>query len=344
MRGQILAQPSVLRALLARRDDIGRIVGRLMGKARWLWAVGHGDSYFAAVAASAGFQRFSPIRFAALLAQEALAYPPDGTEGPGLVIAVSMSGGVGQTVAAAAAARARGARVLVVTNTPTSRLADLADETIALGIPEPVSFLSGTATYTASVVVLLLIAVGLGGNADALAQLRHAVEVLQDATGSETGAREWTLIYSAAPIWYFLGMGPHMATAHYGSAKLAEVADAVGIAHETEEFFHEHHWVVRPDHPVVVLTQDAPSRDRGERAAAHLRELNVPVCLVGSAPVAEGAGYLPVPAVADWCAPIVGAVPMQWIAYWLARAKGLDPDHRTHLIHDPRYTVSRRYR
>lgn len=344
MREQILGQPSVIEGLLARHDEIRRMVRDLTREAQWIWAVGHGDSYFAPAASRTGFQHFSDIPFTALLAQEAVAYPPPGADGLGVVIAVSMSGGVGRTVEAAAAARARGARVLVVTNASTSRLAALADETIHLGITEPVPFLAGTVTYTASIVVLLLAALSLGGTQDDLAHLHAAVSALQSGLACETEAREWTRTHKAAPIWYFLGMGPHIATAHYGSAKLAEVADAVGIAQETEEFFHEHHWVVRAGQPVAVLTQDAPSRARAETAVAHLRALNVPVCVVGSAPPAESVWHARVPEVPDWCAPLVGAVPLQWMAYWLARAKGLDPDRRTHLLQDPRYAVSRRYR
>jgi len=344
MREQILGQPSVLEGLLARHDEIRRVVRDLTREARWIRAVGHGDSYFAPVAASSGFQHFSRIPYTALLAQEAVAYPPPRADGVGVVIAVSMSGGVGRTVEAAAAARARGWRVLVVTNASTTRLAALADETIHLGIAEPGPFLAGTVTYTASIVVLLLAALSLGGTPDDLAYLHAAIAALQSGLACETEAREWTMTHKAAPIWYFLGMGPHIATAHYGSAKLAEVADAVGIAQETEEFFHEQHWIIRAGQPVAVLTQDPPSRARADTAVAHLRALNVPVCVVGSARPAESDWYARVPEVPHWCAPLVGAVPLQWMAYWLARAKGLDPDRRTHLLHDPRYAVSRRYR
>ena len=41
---------------------------------------------------------------------------------------------------------------------------------------------------------------------------------------------------------------------------------------------------------------------------------------------------------------LVAAVPLQWLAYWTSRVRGLDPDGRSHLKDSPRYIVSRKYR
>lgn len=344
-REQILGQPAALRTLLSRRNEIADVVAPLVSETRRIWAVGHGDSYFAPLAAGAAFERFVPHSYTPMMAAELAAYPPAGLDGHALVVACSMSGGVGKTVVAAAAARNRGARVLGITNTRGSRLSEAAHVTINLDIPEPASFLAGTVTYTASVAALLMIALVLGEQADHdCTEIAQAIDATRQAAETETVACDWAYARRDAPLWYILGMGPHVASARYGAAKLAELADAVGIAHEMEEFFHEHHWVIRPDHPVVLLTHDEASEDRSASAAAHLCELDIPVCVVGSGPDIPGVLRLHVPRVAEWSAGLPGAVPLQWLAYWLARAKGLDPDRRTHLRGSPRFAVSRRYR
>ena len=353
MRDQIHGQPVALRALLARWDEIGTVVTAATNGARQprrVWAVGHGDSYFAPLAVADAFRRWTAVPYAPMLGQEMAAYPPPGLENGALVIAVSMSGGVGQSVAAAQAAKERGARVLAVTNTPNSRLGQVAHETIILNIVEAAPFLAGTVTYTASVLTLWMIAAHLGdGHRDADPQMAMAAAVgsLESALASEAVLREWTAAHVAAPVWYLLGMGAQEATARYGAAKLVEVADVVAVAHETEEFFHEHHWVVAPGHPVVILAHDEPSLQRAADAVAHLTELGIPVATIGRCKretEGDGALRVPLPAMESWAAPLAGAAPLQWLAYWLSRARGLNPDLRSHLRSSARYVVSRKYR
>ncbi|MGH2376058.1 MAG: SIS domain-containing protein [bacterium] len=354
MREQIRGQPVALRALLARRGEISARIAAASGEARKprrVWAVGHGDSYFAPLAAADAFRRWTVVPYTPVLAQEMAAYPPPELEHGALVIAVSMSGGVGRSVAAAQTAKDRGARVLAITNTPNSPLSRVAHETIILNIVEAAPFLAGTVTYTASVLALWMIATHLSDGqtrGDSKTEvLAAAVGSLESALASEAVLREWTAAHVAAPVWYILGMGPQEATARYGAAKLVEVADVVAVAHETEEFFHEHHWVVTPGHPVVILAHDVPSQQRAAAAVAHLTELGIPVVTIGSCETEtarNGVLAVPIPAMEPWAAPLAGAVPLQWLAYWLSRARGLNPDLRSHLRASARYVVSRKYR
>ena len=56
MRKEILSQPAALRSLLARADEITASMARIAGDAKRIWAVGHGDSYFAPLAAADAFR------------------------------------------------------------------------------------------------------------------------------------------------------------------------------------------------------------------------------------------------------------------------------------------------
>src|SRR2546427_12316513 len=356
MREEILSQPAALRSLLARADEIPASMARIAGDAKRLWAVGHGDSYFAPLAAADAFRRWTTAPYAPLLAQEMAAYPPPGLDKHALVIALSMSGSTNRSIAAAQAAHARGARVLAITNTPGSPLARAADEVILLQIAEPAAFLAGTVTYTASVLALMMVAVvltGLGAvrvsgpgaarlhnPAPAMADLARTVDALEVTPAHEPTIRTSIPGHAHAPIWYFLGMGCQEATARYAAAKMVEVADIVGIAHETEEFFHEHHWVVRGEHPVVLIAHDAPSRQRAEAGAAYLRELEIPVWLVGGTPV-ESVQHLPIGSVEPWASSLVAAVPLQRLAQLASRGGGVEPEGRRHFEGRPPVIPSR---
>lgn len=344
MREQITGQPAVLRTLLARHDEIAGIVAHAGPGVERIWAVGQGDSFFAPLAAAAAFSQWTRLPYRPLLAHEMAAYPPGGLDATALVIALSM-GGVGRSVDAAQAARSRGARVLAITNTPDSPLIQMADETILLGITEPAPFLAGTVTYTVTVLVLMMVAslLGSGEPGGSTRALEHAVTAVDAAVATERMIRETVVPLARARVWYVLGMGCQEASARYGAAKLAEVADTIGIPHETEEFFHEHHWVATNEDVVVIISHDEPSRRRSTAAVAHLRELEIPVWLIGGDAV-ESVRHVPVGDVDAWASPLPAAVPLQWLAYWLSRAKGLDPDQRSHLRGSPRYAVSHKYR
>src|SRR2546428_5729667 len=359
MREEILSQPAALRSLLAGADEIAAAVAPTSGDVRRIWAVGHGDSYFAPLAAADAFRRWTSMPYAPLLAQEMAAYPPPGLDKHALVIALSMSGGTNQSIAAAQAAHARGARVLAITNTPGSPLTRAADEVILLQIAEPAAFLAGTVTYTTSVLVLMMVAAvltglgavrvsGLGAArlhdpAPAMVELARTVDVLAVTLAHEPTIRTSIPGHAHAPIWYFLGMGCQEATARYAAAKMVEVADIVGIAHETEEFFHEHHLVVRGELPVVLIAHDAPSQQRAEAGAAYLRELEIPVWLVGGTPV-ESVQHLPIGSVEPWASSLVAAVPLQWLSYSTSRGGGFGPDPRSPLRGSHRSILSRKDR
>src|SRR5256712_11793899 len=345
MREEILSQPAALRSLLARADEIAAAVARTSGDVRRIWAVGHGDSYFAPLAAADAFRRWTSMPYAPLLAQEMAAYPPPGLDKHALVIALSMSGGTNRSIAAAQAAHARGARVLAITNTHGSPLTRAAAEVILLQIAEPAAFLAGTVTYTASVLALMMVAVvltGLGAvrvsgpgaarlhdATPAMVDLARTVDALEVTLAHEPTIRTSVPGHAHAPIWYFLGMGCQEATARYAAAKMVEVADIVGIAHETEEFFHEHHLVVRGELPVVLIAHDAPSQQRAEAGAAYLRELEIPVWLVGGTPV-ESVQHLPIGSVEPWASSLVAAVSLLWVGLCAGPARGLAPDTPRH--------------
>lgn len=145
MREQILGQPPALRRILERRDEIRSILSKAPQHARAVWAAGHGDSYFAPLAASGAFRRLG-ISYTPALGSELAGYPPDGLGAGSLVVVLSMSGGVRATVAAANVARKRGAFVLAVTNRPAAPISEPAHATFLLDIPESAPFLAGTVT------------------------------------------------------------------------------------------------------------------------------------------------------------------------------------------------------
>ena len=155
-------QPRVLAGLLGRADEFlahGRTVLK-PGPGGRLFVCGCGDGLFAARAAS-GWANEAGLDWRPIGALD-LVLQAGRLTGADRVIAVSMSGNVDRTVEAAAAA-ARAAPVLALVNGDGGRLGASAAGLVSLGLADEAPFLCGTASYTATVMALVLLAAGASG-------------------------------------------------------------------------------------------------------------------------------------------------------------------------------------
>jgi fructoselysine-6-P-deglycase FrlB-like protein len=360
MLADIRRQPECLARLLGRADALGTLAAgdltpRPGGR---LYAVGSGDGWFAARAVSRAARQGLGLPYRAASAMEFLAYLAPGLTDADRVVLISMSGNVDRTVEAGRAVRARGARSLVLTNGEGGRLAEGAPRVVSLGIPELAPFLCGTSTYTATVLALILLLLGVraapegGARADpawrpalppVAAALGWLPEVIVDAdrAAAEVAAHAGGRRLSGVRI---LAVGPHLASAEYGAAKLVELTRIPVWSDDVEEFAHRQFWSAGARDLVVYLVPNGPAAERATEAAPALAELGLDTLAIetSAATVPTAGRRLELPALPEWLAALVLPVPLQLLAYHLARATGLDPDTRAHLRDDRvRFRVSR---
>jgi glucosamine 6-phosphate synthetase-like amidotransferase/phosphosugar isomerase protein len=274
-----------------------------------------------------------------------------------------MSGNVDRTVEAWQAARARGVPGLVLTNGGGGRLAEDSPLTVSLDIPEIAPFLCGTSTYTGTVLALILLLLGASLEVGAAAVERarttdpawrpsptavaEAIECLPrllpaaDRVATEIAAHGAVRGASGVRI---LAAGPHLATAEYGVAKLVEVTRVPAWSDDIEEFAHRQFWAADSRDLIVYLAVNGVLAARAADAASALAEVGFETWAVevSGHPVPTATWRLELPLVAEWLASLVLPVPLQFLAYRLARATGVDPDTRAHLREDrARFRVSR---
>lgn len=336
MRADMARQPDVIAGLLARTPDFVTAGAALApGVGGRVFVTGCGDGIFAAEAA-ADFARdlgldWRPVGALDLLLSARRLTPAD------RVIAISMSGNVDRTVAAAEAAVASGARLLALVNGKGGRLAEVAGNRISLDIADIAPFLCGTASYTATIAALMLLGCGSAGRAEAAANLQAALPAIRAATAfvvdeaTPSGAR-------------LLSAGADAGTVRYGAAKLVELTRVPAWSADLEEFAHSQYWAMpTTDLVVVVAAEPALARLAAESCEA-LGQLGVRCLAVDTeaTPVATAARRITLPAIPPALAPMATAIPLQALAHGLARAGGLDPDTRLHLKGDAaRFRVSR---
>lgn len=304
-----------------------------------VFACGCGDGLFAAIAASA------------LAAEAGLDWRPIGpldliVRAPQLraadrVVAISMSGNVDRTVEAAAAAAKAGVPVLALVNGGGGRLGALCPTMVSLGIPDEASFLCGTSSYTGTVAALLLLAAGAGGQAglaDGLAGVADAMDAA--ITASEAAVRPAHVPGGVR----LLAAGCESGTARYGAAKLVELTEVPAWHADLEEFAHSQYWSMPAGSLVAVVATDPVLARYAADTCDALGQLGIQTLAIeaASTPVASAAMRVRLPDVRPAMAPLLSAVPVQWLAYRLATLAGLDPDTRQHLKSDEtRFRVSR---
>ena len=339
LRRDIDRQPEVLAALLARADDFAGVGKRVLqpGPGGRTFVTGCGDGYFAAIAAQAVAQRagldWRPIgALDMVLAAEQLT-PAD------RVIAISMSGNVDRTVEAAVAVKAAGTPLLALVNgSEGGRLGQGATARISLELDDIAPFLCGTASYTATLLALMMLAGGAG-------VIRHLESALVQAQQAALAASDTVLPRIGLPGGVrLLSAGADRGTVAYGAAKLVELTRIPAWSGDLEEFAHSQYWSM-PATDLVVLVAAQPVLARyADDACAALRELGVVTLAIDTpaSPVPQASHRITLPLDEAALAPLATALPLQLLAATLARRSGLNPDTRAHLKSDAtRFRVSR---
>ena len=144
----------------------------------------------------------------------------------------------------------------------------------------------------------------------------------------------------AAPISgvRFLSAGPHLWTAAYGAAKIVELTRLPVWSEDIEEFAHRQFWSMERNDLVVYLASRPAVATTAASSSAALADFGVRTaavegvdCRVPTAP-----HRLVLPGLPEWTGLLLVPVVLQFLAYHLALAVGLNPNTRSHLIEDER--------
>jgi glucosamine--fructose-6-phosphate aminotransferase (isomerizing) len=290
--------------------------------------VGCGDSAFAGTAATLAFQKHAGIHAEGIHALDFARYRVRYLPKRSAVLCISFSGKVGRTIEAAIQARRFGHRVLALTGTPDSPLAQEADEVIVLSVPT-LGYSPGTSTYLAILAALLDLALAWGevrGN-DIVRQhsLLRSVPDLAHQT-LEVGQQPGEVLAErlVSRKWFtFLGAGPNLGSAHFGAAKLFEGPQRLAVATDIEEWAHEQYFISGTGTPVFVIAPGGAAVDRAGEILSELRFIGADAIWISDRPPPVPATALPLaPGLPEEFSPLLAALPLSLFAYFLTRASG----------------------
>ncbi len=261
-----------------------------------------------------------------------------------LVIAISQSGETGDTLAALRLAKSRGGKVLAITNVEGSTVSKEADHVLYTRAGREVSIAS-TKAYLAQLAVLYLLGIqiaidkgklGVSGASWYLSNLNKMPDLLKQVLREEEKLASIIAILKESNNVFFLGRGLDAVLAMEGSLKLKETSYIHAEAYPAGEFRHGPVALIETGSPVIILaTQPNFARETADvLLELHSRGALIMGITMDIGEALNGLCYaqLNLPSVLPEFTPLLGAAPLQLLAYKTALAKGNDVDTPRNLV------------
>ncbi len=261
-----------------------------------------------------------------------------------LVIGISQSGETADTLAAMRLAHERGAKVLAITNVMGSQATRDADGVLFTRAGLEVG-VAATKTFVCQVAVIYMLGLRLAElrgtlEPQRLSQLVAEIQRLPRFIGEVVASVGESVSRVAEELWqseFFLYIGRHVGlpVALEGALKLKEISYIATDAYAAGEMKHGPIALLDESTPVVCVATDSPVLDKVLSNAQEVRARGAHVIAVGSVgneTVARQADVvIEVPAI-DWMLqPLLAVVPLQLLAYEIARKRGLNVDQPRNL-------------
>jgi len=261
-----------------------------------------------------------------------------------LVIGISQSGETADTLAAMRLARERGSKVLAITNIQGSQATRDSDGVLFTRAGLEIG-VAATKTFVAQVAAMYLFALKLAqlrgkleqevidGLTAELRAMPHAISTLVESVDDriEAIAQHW----KDAGFFLYLGRHVGLPICLEGALKLKEVSYIPTDAYAAGEMKHGPIALLDEQTPVVCVATDSPVLDKVLSNIAEVRARGAHVIAVateGSGQVAEHAEEVVEVPRTDWLLqPLLAVIPLQLLAYYIARARGLNVDQPRNL-------------
>ena len=324
-------------------DEEGALDEALVANAQRVVIVACGTSYHAGLIGRYAIESWARLPVEIDIASEYRYRDP--VVGPGdLVVGITQSGETADTLAAMRLARERGATVLAVTNVMGSQATRDADGVLFTRAGLEIG-VAATKTFTCQVAVMLLLGLRLAelrGRLDRqrVAELVAEIRRLPSAV-TEAMDRLGPAIDALAERWwqagFFLYLGRHVGlpVALEGALKLKEISYISTDAYAAGEMKHGPIALLDEMTPVVCVATDSPVLDKVVSNMQEVRARGAHVIAItteGNEQIARHAeSVLAVPRT-DWMLqPILAVIPLQLLAYGIARRRGLNVDQPRNL-------------
>jgi glucosamine--fructose-6-phosphate aminotransferase (isomerizing) len=261
-----------------------------------------------------------------------------------LVIGITQSGETADTLAAMRLARENGAKVLTITNVMGSQATRDADTVLYTRAGPEVS-VAATKTFVAQVATMYLLGLRLAELRGTLSRERLTELVAElktipskiEATLAtcEDRVREVSAAYSEHDFFLYLGRHIGLPVCLEGALKLKEISYIPTDAYAAGEMKHGPIALLDESTPVICVATESPVLDKVLSNVEEVRArgaATIAIATEGCERAAAVADQTIEVARTDWILqPIVAILPLQLLAYDIARARGLNVDQPRNL-------------
>jgi glucosamine--fructose-6-phosphate aminotransferase (isomerizing) len=345
MLKEIFEQPEAVRnTVLGRVTPSGRIT---LDEANWdddavtriqkVVVVACGSSFHAGMAAKHAIEHWTRLPVELDLASE-FRYRDPVLDDTSLVIGIAQSGETADTLAAVRFAKEMGSKIVAVSNVVGSSITRDADAVIFTHAGPEIG-VAATKTFVAQIVALNLLGLYLAQQRgtmparriaetiEAMDQLPDQIEEVLSIQGEVQRAAKR---YIDAKDFLFIGRGVGTAVAMEGALKLKELTYIHAEGYAAGELKHGAIALIEEGVPVVAILTGHRMYEKMLANVEEVRARGADTILVaprGDQRARSLANELfEVPGTKPLLSPVIDTVPLQLLAYFMAKEKGLSPD------------------
>jgi glutamine---fructose-6-phosphate transaminase (isomerizing) len=345
MLKEIFEQPEVVRnTIRGRVDESGRV---RLDEVHWdaealkriskIVVVACGTSFHSGMAAKHSIEHYTRIPVELDLASE-FRYRDPVLDETCLVIGIAQSGETADTLAAIRFAKEMGASVVAITNVVGSSITRDADAVLFTHAGPEIG-VAATKTFLAQLVALNLFALYLAQQresmtpervAETIAALEALPDQVEEVLAIQGEVQRAAKRYADASDFLFIGRGVGTAVALEGALKLKEISYIHAEGYPAGELKHGAIALIEPGVPVVAVLTGHRLYDKMLANVEEVRARGADTILV--APQGDERArslaneLLEVPSTKPLLSPILDTVPLQLLAYFIAKERGLSPD------------------
>ena len=343
MLKEIMEQPAAVKATLAPRiRECRAVFEELTLTADQLKQISKivitacGSAYYAGCASKYAIERLTRIPVQTELASE-LRYSDPLIDAHTLLIAISQSGETADTIAALKEGKARGARTLAVVNVVGSTVANLADDAVYTWAGPEIA-VATTKGYTTQVALLYLLALcfsemlGLSGEdyAENLKTIQSLPRRIQQTIDMNAAIPALAKKYHASKALFFIGRNTDYAVSLEGALKMKEISYLHSEAYAAGELKHGTIALIEEHQPVIALCGNPAIMEKTLSNIVEVKSRGAEVLALtfreNDKILSVADDLLFMPEIDPLFSAVVEIVPLQLLAYYVAKANGCDID------------------
>ncbi|MBQ6272443.1 MAG: glutamine--fructose-6-phosphate transaminase (isomerizing) [Clostridiales bacterium] len=344
MLKEIIEQPRAVKATVAPRIKDGKIVlDEIEWSKEYLESINKivitacGSAYYAGCASKYTIEKLCRIPVTCELASE-LRYSDPLIDEHTLLIVLSQSGETADTIAAMKECKERGARTLAVVNVVGSTIAKLADDVLYTWAGPEIA-VATTKGYTTQVSVLYLVAVYIAKTLERIedADYYHHLSTLlmlpkrvQEVLDMNPKIPKMAKKYHNTKSMFFIGRNTDSAIALEAALKMKEISYIHAESYAAGELKHGTIALIEEHQPVIALCCNPHIMEKTLSNIVEVKARGAEVLAVtykGNHEIlAQADDVIFIPKIDNLFSAVVEIVPMQMLAYHVAKENGCDID------------------